>query len=131
MTSMASDILFAILVVGDDGRVARIPWFSLRRAGSGSTGGEALYILEQQPSDPAVQELQLPSGEGGAVLDWLREVNERTRSSPVWLVTCAPDAEETTVLNGSPGSHFLARPFDPWDLVAVLENLLLTRDGPY
>jgi response regulator RpfG family c-di-GMP phosphodiesterase len=131
MTHMATDILLAILVIEDDGGVARMPWFSMRSAGSGTAGGEALSILEQQVSDPAVQELQLPSGEGGAVLDWLRQVNERTRSSPVWLVTCAPDAEETTALDGSPGSHFLARPFDPWDLVAVLENLLLTRDGPY
>jgi response regulator RpfG family c-di-GMP phosphodiesterase len=131
MTQVATDILLAILVTEDDGRVTSMPGFSLRRAGSGSTGGEALYILEQQPSDPAVQELQLPSGEGGAVLDWLRQVNERTRSSPVWIVTCAPGAEEATALDGSPGRHFLARPFDPWDLVAVLENLLLTRDGPY
>ena len=131
MTSMASDILFAILVVGDDGGVARIPCLSLRRAGSDSTGGEALDILEQQPLEPVVQELQLPNSEEGAVLDWLRQVNERARSFPVWLVTCAPGAEETSGLDGSRRRHSLARPFEPWDLIAMLENLLLARDGPY
>jgi CheY-like chemotaxis protein len=128
---MATDILLAILVTEDDGSVASMPGSSLRRAGPGTAGGEALSILEQQVSDPAVQELQLPSGEGGVVLEWLRQVNERTRSSPLWLVTSALDGDEATALDDSPGSHFLARPFDPWDLVAVLENLLLTRDGPY
>lgn len=128
---MVSDILFAILVVGDDGSVARMPCLSLRRAGPGTTGGETLHIPEHQPPDSAVREFQLPNSEGEAVLDWLRQVNGRTRSSPVWLVTSARGAEETSGLDGSRQGHSLASPFEPWDLVAMLENLLLTKDGPY
>ena len=131
MTSMVSDILFAILVVGDGGNVSRIPCLSLRRARSGTTGDEALPILEQQPSDPTVQVLQVPSGEGEAVLEWLRQVNELTRSSPVWIVRSAPDAEEATWLDGSRRRRSLARSFGSRDLVAMLENFLLTGDGPY
>jgi response regulator RpfG family c-di-GMP phosphodiesterase len=128
---MVSDILFAILVVGDNGNVARMPCLSLRRARSDSIGGEALHVPEQQPPDSAVHELQLPSSEGEAVLTWLRQVSGRTRSSPVWIVTATPGAEEPTWLDGSRRRHSLARPFGSWDLVAMLENLLLTRDGSY
>ncbi len=128
---MVSDILFAILVVGDDGSVVRIPWLSLRRARSGTAGGGDSKVLEQQPSDPTIQELQVPNGEGGAVLDWLRQVNERTESSPVWLVTSARGTEEATGLDDSRWRRSLARPFEPWDLIAMLEDLLLAKDGPY
>jgi hypothetical protein len=128
---MLSDILFAILVVGDDGSVARIPWLSLRRTRSGTTGGGDSIILEQQLSDPTIQELQVPNGEGGVVLDWLRQVNKRTGSSPVWLVTSARGAGETPGLDDSWRHHPLARPFEPWDLIAMLEDLLLAKDGPY
>jgi response regulator RpfG family c-di-GMP phosphodiesterase len=130
-TSMVSDILFAILVVGDDGNVARIPWLSLRRTRSGTTGDGESKVLEQQPSDPAIQELQVPNGEGGAILDWLRQVNERTGSPPVWLVTSARGAEEATGLGDSRRRHSLAMPFEPWDLIAMLEDLLLAKDGPH
>jgi response regulator RpfG family c-di-GMP phosphodiesterase len=128
---MVSDILFAILVVEDDGNVASMPGLSLRRARFRSAGDEAQHILEQQPSDPTIQELQLPGGGGEALLDWLRQVSERTRSLPVWLVTSVPDAGEAIGLDGSPGSQSLARPLESWDLVAMLEDLLVAKDGPY
>jgi response regulator RpfG family c-di-GMP phosphodiesterase len=128
---MVSDILFAILVVGDDGNVARIPWLSLRRTRSGTAGGGDSKVLEQQPSDPTIQELQVPNGEGGAILDWLRQVNKRTGSSSVWLVTSARGSEEAAGLDDSRQRRSLARPFEPWDLIAMLEDLLLAKDGPY
>jgi len=128
---MVSDLLFAILVVGDDGNVTRMPCLFLRRARSGIIGGEAPHIPEQQPPDSAVQELQLPNSEGEAVLAWLRQVSGRTRSSPVWIVTATPGAGEAIWLDGSRRRRSLARPFGSWDLVAMLENLLLTRDGSY
>lgn len=121
MTHMVSDILIAFLVVEDDGSVAEMPGFSLRSAGFDTaevtTGGEALHIAEEQPPH-------------GAVLDWLRQVGERTKGSPVWVVISAPDEEETRRA-GPSGSHFLARPFGSLDLIAMLENLLLAKDGPY
>ena len=130
---MASDIRPRILVVEDDESVIRMLGFSFRSAGFDTTevatGAEALRILKQHPPDAAVLDLQLPDGQGGAVLDRLRQLNERTKSSPVWIVISALDREEATRRYGPLGSRFLAKPFDPWDLVAMLKNLLSAKDG--
>ena len=130
---MASDIRPRILVVEDDESVIRMLGFSFCSAGFDTTevatGAEALRILKQHPPDAAVLDLQLPDGQGGAVLDRLRQLNERTKSSPVWIVISALDREEATRRYGPLGSRFLAKPFDPWDLVAMLKNLLSAKDG--
>lgn len=130
---MASEIRPSILVIEDDESVTRMLRFSFRRAGFDTTevatGGEALHILDQRPPDAAVLDLQLPNGQGGAVLDRLRQFDERTGRSPVWVVISALDRDEATRRYGPLGSHFLAKPFDPWDLVAMLENLLLEKES--
>ena len=104
--------------------------FALREAGFDvadvSTGGEALRILQQQPPDAAVLDLQLPDGQGGATLDFLRR-SEGRRDAPVWVVISALDQEEAIKRFGPLGRHFLAKPFDPWQLVAILNTLLLAK----
>jgi CheY-like chemotaxis protein len=119
-----------VLVVEDNETVARILRFCLREAGFAvtviGTGGEALRVLQQQPPDAAVIDLQLPDGQGGAVLDFLRR-SEGAASAPVWVVISALDQEEATKRYGPLGKHFLAKPLDPWQLVAILNTLLATR----
>jgi len=104
--------------------------FALREAGFDvaevSTGGEALRILQQQPPDAAVLDLQLPDSQGGAALDFLRRSEGRS-DTPVWVVISALDQEEAIKRFGPLGSHFLAKPFDPWRLVAILNALLSTK----
>ncbi|HJX61047.1 MAG TPA: response regulator [Dehalococcoidia bacterium] len=120
-----------VLVIEDDLAVARILRICLREAGfdasEASTGGEALAIVQQQPPDAVVLDLQLPDGEGGAVLDWLRRSDERTTDSPVWVVMSALDQDVATERYGSLGSRFFPKPFDPWELVAILETLLQAK----
>jgi two-component system catabolic regulation response regulator CreB len=120
-----------VLVVEDDGAVARVMRFCLRQAGFDASevavGGEALRILQQQPPDAVLLDLQLPDGQGGAVLDWLRRSSERTTDSPVWVVMSALDQETAKQRFGPLGSHFLAKPFDPWELVAILRTLLSAK----
>jgi CheY-like chemotaxis protein len=119
---MVSDILLATLVVDDDGSVIGMPRFSLHSAGFDTSevtaGGGTLHILAEQPPH-------------AAALDWLQQVGERTKSSPIWVVMSAPEGEKATKRDGRSGSHFLARPFGSLDLIAMLEQLLLATDGPY
>ena len=126
-TPLARDSRPQVLVVEDDEMVARILRFCLREAGFDTTevptGSEALRILQQQPPDAAVLDLQLPDRQGRAVLDWLRS-DERTANYPVWVVMSALDCDEATERYGPLGSHFLAKPFDPWELAAILKTLL-------
>jgi CheY-like chemotaxis protein len=126
----ARDIPPEVLVVEDNETVARILRFCLREAGFAvtavDTGGEALRVLQQQqPPDAVVLDLQLPDGQGGAALEFLRR-SEGAAGAPVWVVISALDQEEATKRYGPLGKHFLAKPLDPWELVAILNTLLAT-----
>ena len=116
-----------MLIVEDDAAVMKMLRFCLRQAGFDttevSTGSEALRILQEHPPDATVLDLQLPDGQGGAILELLRRY-ERTASPPVWVVISALDQEEAAKRYGPLGRHFLAKPFDPWELVAILNTLL-------
>ena len=134
MTFVITDRRPTVLVIEDDTGVSRMLRFSLRNAGFDTSavanGGEALRILGEQPPDAAILDLQLPNGQGGAVLDWLRRSDERTTDSPVWVVMSALDQETATQRFGPLGGRFLAKPFDPWELVAILKQLLAAKDNP-
>jgi two-component system KDP operon response regulator KdpE len=129
--SEARDSRPKVLVIEDNEAVARILRICLRQAGFDASevaaGGEGLRILQQQPPDAVLLDLQLPDGQGGAVLDWLRRSNERTTDSPVWVVMSALDQETATQRFGPLGSHFVSKPFDPWELVAILRTLLSAK----
>ena len=131
---MADQVPPRVLVIEDDEAVARMLRISLRSAGFDTvevaTGGEALRILKQQPPEATLLDLQLPNGQGGAVLDMLRRRSEGGEDVPAWIVISALDRDEAIKRYGSLGNHFLAKPFDPWNLVAMLNNLLSTRNVP-
>ena len=129
---MTNDSRPRVLVVEDDEAVAKMLRFCLREAGFDpievSTGSEALCILQQRTPDAAVLDLQLPDGQGGAALDLLRRSDEPTTEAPVWVVISALDREEATERYGPLGNHFLAKPFDPWELAAMLRTLLSLKE---
>ncbi len=129
--SVAKDSQPKVLVIEDNDAVVRILRFCLRDAGFDASavamGGEALRILQQESPNAVLLDLQLPDGQGGAVLDWLRRSNERTTDSPVWVVMSALDQEAATQRFGPLGSHFISKPFDPWELVAILRKLLAAK----
>ena len=118
-----------MLLVEDDRGVARMLRFSLREAGfevnAVETGGAALEALSQGSVQAVILDLGLPDGRGGEVLDLLkRQDREKTAQRPVWLVVTAQEQQEVFKRHGPLGDHFLAKPFNPWDLVQRLEKLL-------
>ena len=46
---------------------------------------------------------------------------------PAWIVISGLDEEETVKRYGPMGKRFLVKPFDPWNLVAGLEEDLSAR----
>ncbi|MBI4282698.1 MAG: response regulator [Chloroflexi bacterium] len=117
-----------VLVVEDDQSVRRMLRFSLRTTGYSvtevTTGMEAIRELERQPTDAVVLDLGLPDGLGGKVLCRLRQLAGEPRGLPIWVVISALDRDEAAARYGPLGSHFMAKPFDPWDLMRTLEVLL-------
>ena len=84
--------------------------------------------LRSAPPDAVILDLGLPDKRGGDVLAWLRNAAQQKTGSPVWIVVSAMDLREAVKGYGPLGEHFLPKPFDPWDLVQLLERLL-SADG--
>ena len=60
------------------------------------------------------------------MLSRLRQHNH-AEGSPAWVVISALDRQEVVGRYGPIGGHFMAKPFNPWDLVALIESLLAER----
>ncbi len=120
-----------VLVIEDDQSVRRMLRFSLRDAGfeitETSTGEEALQHLQEQIPEAIILDLGLPDGLGGAVLEWLRQMDAGKDGRPAWVVMSAQDQNDVVKQYGRLGRHFLAKPFNPWDLVMRLQELLAAR----
>ena len=110
----------AVLVVEDDQGVARMLRLALRRAGfvveAAETGQQALDALTDHPVDAVVLDLGLPDDKAGAVLGWLRGQGD----GPRWVVISALDQAEATGQYGPMNGHFVAKPFNPADLMERL-----------
>jgi DNA-binding response OmpR family regulator len=102
--------------------------FALREAGFqvslAGSGGAALSALEAGPVDAVVLDLGLPDGQGSDVLDWLRRRRGNEGGGPAWVVMSALDRREAARQYGPVDGHFLAKPFDPWELARILNELL-------
>ena len=122
-----------VLIVEDDPAVARVLRVCLRRAGFETTevdtGGEALKEMKMRPFDAVLLDLGLPDGLGGAVL---RRLHEARDGYPAWLIVSALDEDEAVRRYGPLKGIFIPKPFDPWELVQKLNDLLSRRDtdGP-
>jgi DNA-binding response OmpR family regulator len=75
--------------------------------------------------DAVVLDLGLPDGLGGAVLRKLQDVSPKQR--PAWVIISALDEDEAVHRYGSLKGPFIPKPFDPWDLIRKLEQLLAAR----
>lgn len=120
-----------ILVVEDDQSVRRMLRFSLRSAGfeifEVSTGAEALHALHRDAPEAIVLDLGLPDGLGGSVLEWLRQSEADPNGSAVWVIISARDQTDVVTQCGPLGKHFLAKPFNPWELVTRPQELMAAR----
>jgi two-component system KDP operon response regulator KdpE len=117
-----------VLVVEDDRSVSRMLGFALRQAGfqvvSAGSGGEALSVLESRPMDAVVLDLGLPDNQGAKVLGWLRRRQRDGGGGPAWVVMSALNRQEATRQYGCLEGRFLAKPFDPWELARLLNEML-------
>jgi two-component system KDP operon response regulator KdpE len=120
-----------ILVIEAMPSLAKVLRISLRAAGfdvaEAAAGGQALEILDQGPTDAVVVDPGLPDGLGRAVLDRLRQAGDHGFAA--WVVVSELDPEEVTRRYGPLGDHYLAMPFDPWYLAAMLKRLLSEKNG--
>ncbi|MGA2285437.1 MAG: response regulator [Dehalococcoidia bacterium] len=112
-----------MLLIEDDSAVKRMLNLSLRCGGFETTqaesGGEALRKLDADGFDAVILDLCLPDGLGGDVIQRLQATD-----GPVWVAMSALDEYEAHQLFGPFRGPFIAKPFDPWDLIGLLDRLL-------
>lgn len=111
-----------ILVVEDDAAVQRMLRMAFHAAGFNvlvaETGDEALLRCQEAQPHAVTMDLTLPDGRAGEVLSWLRQ-----HDIP-WLVISAVDEHEAVKQHGTFHGRFVAKPFDPWDVVERFETAL-------
>jgi DNA-binding response OmpR family regulator len=120
--------LRTILLIEPDQNLARIIERALQDHGfvvtQAAAGSEALEILGAQYPDAVVLDPDLSDGAGTAVLDCLRQLEKTEERFPVWVVISALDRTDVARRYGPDIPRFLGKPFDPWDLVRLLEQFL-------
>ena len=113
-----------VLVIEDDDAIVRILRLSLGSWGFDTarveSGGDALKAMDDSAFDAVLLDLCLPDGRAGDVLHRLQAVGR----SPVWVVMSALDEDEATRRYGPLQGPFLPKPFDPMELVCLLDRLL-------
>lgn len=119
-----------VLIVEDDSGVRHMLSLALRSAGYDAvevdTGSQALKQLSDENLAAVVLDLGLPDERAGAVLDRLRKNTKTKDGSPQWVVISALDEFDAQNVFGSFEGRYFSKPFDPWALIAQLENLLKT-----
>ena len=129
---MTTTAVESILIVDDDPAI-RIPLsMKLRSVGfhvlEATDGIEALQQLQAGPADLAIIDVGMPRMDGYTLCQRLRE-NERTRATPVIILT-AQDLSVPADVIAKIGQHVLVnKPFSPREIVQMVRQLLLAAKG--
>jgi DNA-binding response OmpR family regulator len=116
-----------VLIVEDDGAIAEVVEFSLRRAGfatrTARTLAEARRVLAAEPVDLTVLDLGLPDGDG---LELCRtDFGNLTRGRRPVLILSSRDEEMDRVLGLEIGADdYMVKPFSARELVARVRGIL-------
>jgi DNA-binding NtrC family response regulator len=116
-----------ILVVEDDRLVRLTVCEQLSQAGlipiAADTLGEARALAEQVEPSAYVIDIRLPDGSG---IDLLRSVRAQDADVPVLVITGHGSASTAVEVTQLGATEYLAKPFDPEELVLLVRRALAT-----
>lgn len=122
-----------ILVV-DDSRVMREMIVAALRGLEGlafthaASGLEAIERLSLHPFELMVLDVNMPDVNGFEVLEFVRS-QDRLRALPVLVLTSRSDARSKERALAAGASRYMAKPFEPQELLAAARELLAPADG--
>jgi CheY-like chemotaxis protein len=115
-----------VLVVDDDPSVRRLVCDVLQAYGystvDASDGFSALRMIQSEQPDCVVLDVMMPGLDGHAVLTRIRE-SDGGRVLPVVMLTAAADDAQAWQAWSEGVDYFLAKPFDPDELLHFLDYL--------
>jgi len=91
-------------------------------------GAEALDLLEKQPVDLVLTDINMPVLDGAGLVDRLRR-NPKLQSIPVVVVSTDSTAPRMAELMQLGARGYLRKPFAPEQLIALLDELFPSATG--
>lgn len=119
----------SILIVDDDTDLAELISEVLTARGHqircGSDGAEGLRLLDEEIPDLLVLDVEMPELSGPDVVLRMIVHNAGMERVPILLISGIVDFAALAERVGTP--YFLAKPFDPYDFLAMVERALRER----
>ncbi|MDQ3711356.1 MAG: response regulator transcription factor [Acidobacteriota bacterium] len=116
-----------LLVIEDNARLLRVIAVYLEKAGfeimTARDGGDALLRLAETIPDLIVSDIMMPGTDGFAFAANVR-ANPRTDLIPIIFLTAKERREDRIAGFRAGVDAYLVKPFEPEELVAVIENIL-------
>lgn len=122
-----------ILIVEDDASIARLMQMHIEAAGHTTRccadGNKAIELLQEEPWKLVVLDRMLPGADGMRVLRFIRRSNQE-ESIPVLMVTALSQTAERVHGLNEGADDYLAKPFEPKELIARVQALLRRSTPP-
>ena len=116
-----------ILIVDDEKDVLMVLEKRLVDSGyaviKSENGKEALIQAETETPDLIVLDVMMPGMDGVSVAETLKN-NQTTKEIPVIFLTCLITKEEEKTGNVIAGEYFVAKPYNPDELVKIIDKQL-------
>jgi DNA-binding NarL/FixJ family response regulator len=116
-----------LLIVEDNARLLRVIAVYLEKAGfeimTARDGGDALLRLAETIPDLIVSDIMMPGTDGFTLAAGVRS-NARTDLIPIIFLTAKERREDRIAGFRAGVDAYLVKPFEPEELVAVIENIL-------
>jgi DNA-binding response OmpR family regulator len=120
-----------ILVVDDDHAIVRAIVINLLTVGyepvTARDGAEGLRKVVEENPDLVILDIMMPEIDGFEVLKLLKG-NPETRHIPVVMLTAYPSDQNMMLSYGLESDCFIPKPFEPEDLLTVVERLLIAAE---
>ncbi len=122
-----------ILIVEDDAPIARLMQIHIEAAGHKvrccANGNKAIELLQEEPWKLVVLDRMLPGADGMRVLRFIRRTSQE-EIIPVLMVTALGRTVERVQGLNEGADDYLAKPFEPEELVARVQALLRRIASP-
>ncbi|WP_241282858.1 hybrid sensor histidine kinase/response regulator transcription factor [Chryseobacterium timonianum] len=93
---------------------------------SASNGAEGIQKAQDTVPDLVITDLMMPKKNGYELCDTLKN-DERTSHIPIVMLTAKTDQDSKIYGIKSGADAYLSKPFDKTELIAIIENLITTR----
>jgi len=122
-----------VLIVEDDAAIARLMQMHIEAAGHKTRccadGNKAIELLQEEPWKLVVLDRMLPGADGMRVLRFIRRSSQE-EVLPVLMVTALGQTAERVHGLNEGADDYLAKPFEPEELVARVQALLRRSSPP-